>query len=265
MGKFIEILKKVPVFTLILFILFIIIPLPIIVIDILIGLNLLFAIIILFLVLKTDKILKFTSLPVFLYISTVFSLIIYISSVRVILTKGLEYNGSIIILASDLIAGTDNINKLYICFLLLIVFFCIIFVISVKCGVRVAEAAARSTLDSTQKILALETELSSKSISEEEVKYKKMEIIKEIDVFGALDGVSIFIIKSLKLIIMIVIMIIFKASVDYLVHGIDLNTVKITYLRLLIGSGFVFFLPIFILTLVSAIVVTRLWRLKEIH
>jgi len=47
--------------------------------------------------------------------------------------------------------------------------------------------------------------------------------------------------------------------------GIDISIVKITYLRISIGSGFVFFLPFLILTIVSAIFVTRLWKVKEIH
>jgi len=264
MSNIKEMLSKLtisfPAFAVIVIILFIIIPFPAIVLDIFIRINLLFAILILLIILNTKKITDFSFLPAILLISTVFTLAINISIVRTILSGGAEYDGKIIRFLSNLIAGSGDMIQLWIGFAVFYLFLFIEVVIITKGGTRAAEVAARWTLDAMQiRMLAIETEFSAGVITEEQAQIKKLEIQKESDFYGSLDGAMKFISGNTKVTIFIIFLLILSGTViDYLLREAALFEALKTYIQLSIGCGFIFLLPIFIISLAVGISVTRL-------
>ena len=85
------------------------IPLPVIVLDILIGLNLAHAILIFLIALKCKKITDFSLLPIALLVSTIFGLLVNVSSASLILTKGSAFDGQVIRIVASLAAGSGEI------------------------------------------------------------------------------------------------------------------------------------------------------------
>ena len=240
------------------FIIILIIPVPALVLDILMAVNLLFALLLLIIILNTKKTAKFYLLPTSLLLSTFFGLAVNLLAVRLILTKGADFDGRLIKAVASFAAGfgeTGIIISLAL-FLLLVAIHTIVFV---KGCTRVSEVAVRFTLDSMQvKMMAAETEYSSGSISEEEADALKFEIRKESDFYGALDGVSKFISGNEKIrIFIIAVTVIGGILIGTLLRGEAISDAISTYVSLSIGSGFLFMPHGFLLAVMEGIVVTR--------
>jgi flagellar biosynthesis protein FlhA len=263
MKKIKEMLDKLttsfPVFAILLIVLFIVIPFPIIILDIFTGLNFLFAILILLIVLYTKRITEFSLFPTILLVSTVFTLSINISIIRNILLNGSEYNGRIIRFISYLIAGTGETVRLWIGFICLMIFLLLMIIVITKGGNRV-EVAARLTLDSMPaKMMAIDIEYSADIITEEEAQLKKQKIQHESDFYGSLDGVMKFISGNTKVTIFIIILLILSGILIecLLCEAAFLNALKY-YIYISIGSSFVFLFPILIISTAVGVSVTRL-------
>jgi len=187
------------IFGITILVLLIIIPFPAIIIDIFIGINLFFSILIFINIIKTQKNKKIAFLPTFLLLHTIFSIAIAVSITRPILLKGAKFDGLIIRIISNFIAGSGDTLQLYFGFVIFLFFVAITTLIVCKGIVRVAEVAARWTLDSLPgKMMAIDTEYSSGAITEEKVQKRKTEIQDESDYIGAIDGVSKFISGNIK-------------------------------------------------------------------
>ena len=248
-----------PGFAIFITVLFIVIPFPIIILDTIIGLNILFAILILLIVLFIKRIPDFSLFPTALIISTVFTPAINISIIRNILSNGSEYNGHIIRFISYLIAGTGETVRFWIGFICLTMFLSLIIII-VKGVTRVAEVAARFTLDSMQvKMTAIDIEYSVELITEEQAQLRKQEIKKETDFYCSLDVVMKFVSGNTKItILLIIVLILGGILIDCLFReAIFLEALKF-FIYIYIGSGVVFFLPIFVISLAIGVSFTRL-------
>jgi len=248
-------------------VLIILIPFPAMVLDILILLNLIKAFLILLIVLNTKKITDFSLFPTVLLMSTIFGLAINISSVRLILTKGADFDGLTIGLVSSIAAGSGEINSLIVGFAGFIVFAAVVVLVIAKGATRVSEVAACLSLDSMQsKMLAVETEYSSGSIIEEEARKRKTEIQKESDFYCAMDGAVKFISGNVKMTIFIITAIIAGGiAIDTLMHGIAIYDAAKTYIPLSIANGVLFLLPDFLVLLAAEIAVTRLVREDKVE
>jgi len=263
MKKIKEMLGKLTtsflVFAILLIVLFIVIPFPVIILDIFTGLNILFAVLILLIVLNTKRMADFSIFPTALLVSTVFTLAINISIIRNILSNGSEYNGRIIRFISYLIAGTGETARLWSGFILLIIILLLMIIIVTKGGTRLAEVTARFILDSMQvKMMAIEVEYSADEITEEQAKLKKQDIQKESEFYSSLDAVMKFITGNAKIALFFIISIIIGGIIiDHLLHEAVFFEVLKFYIYISIGSSFVFFLPIFIISLAVGISVTR--------
>ncbi|MDR0465616.1 MAG: FHIPEP family type III secretion protein [Treponema sp.] len=246
-------------FAIFLIVLFIVIPFPVIILDIFTGLNILFAVLILLIVLNTKRMTDFSLFPTALLVSTAFTPVINISIIKTILSNGSEYNGRIIRFISYLIAGTGETASLWSGFILLIIILLLMIIIVTKGGTRLTKVAARFKLDSMQvKMMAIEVEYSADEITEGQAQLRKQEIQKESNFYCSLNAVMKFISGNTKFALFFIIYIILGGIIiDYLLHeAVFLEALKF-YLYISIGSGVVFFLPIFIISLAVSISVTR--------
>jgi len=156
-------------------ILIILLPLPAIVLDILIGLNLIQAILILLIVRNNKKITDFSSLPTVLLVSTLFGLAINIFSVRLILVRGAAFDGWAIRTVASLVAGSGEITHLLIGCACFIVIATVVVIMIIRGNTRILEVAARFTLDSLPgKQMGIEAEHDSGAISEREAALSQM-------------------------------------------------------------------------------------------
>jgi flagellar biosynthesis protein FlhA len=219
----------------------------------------------LFIVLYTKKSTVFSPLPTILLISTVFSLAVSISTVRTILTKGVDYEGWVIRFVSNLIGGTGETVQLWIGFAIFLFFAAFIVFIIIKGATRIVEVAARFTLDSMEiKMMKIKEEFSCGSITEEQAQLQKQEILKESDYFGSLDGAMRFVSGNTKVILFLILLtLIGGSSIEHFIRDSALFEAIKIYVHYSIGCGIVFLLPVFLVSLSVGIVVTRLLSQNE--
>jgi len=175
------------------------IPFPGLILDILWGLNLLFALLALIVTLHYKKVNDFLLLPTCLLLLTIFSLLIQISFVRLILTNGEAFYGRIICALSSLMMRSGGIQGLLsgcISFISLLILTSIF--VTNGCT-RMSEVDARFTLDSLPgKQMAIDAEYVSGTITEEEVIARRNDLQRESDFYGSMDGAGKFISGYLK-------------------------------------------------------------------
>ncbi|MDR1868577.1 MAG: flagellar biosynthesis protein FlhA, partial [Treponema sp.] len=191
--------ESFPAVAVIVTVIMLIFPLPTVLLDALMAFNLMFSLLILLIVLYTKKPTEFSLFPTILLVTTVFGLALNISSTRLILSMGARFNGQMIRAFSSFVVGTGGNEGIVIGFIIFIVIIAVQAVVITKGATRVSEVAARFTLDSMQvKMMAVETEYSSGSITEEEAQSRKAQIQKESDFYGSMDGASKFISGNVK-------------------------------------------------------------------
>ena len=237
----------------------VILPLPYILLDALLSMNLVFSLLILLIVLYTQKPTEFSLFPTLLLVATVFSLALNVSSTRLILRDGEAFDGRMILAFSNFVVGTVGIEGIVVGFIIFAIIIAVQVVVITKGATRVSEVAARFTLDSMQvKFMAIETEYSSGSISEEEAQKRKAQVQKESDFYGSMDGASKFISGNVKIgIFVIVINIIGGIIIGVAIHGQSLSAAATTFITLTIGDGLVTQLPALLISTAMGIVVTR--------
>jgi flagellar biosynthesis protein FlhA len=173
--------------------------------DFFMILNLSFSLLVVMIVLFTRRTLDFSSFPTILLIVTVFGLGINISSTRLILTEGEDFGGSVVQAFGNVVVGgggtslggdigPEQIITLVVGIIIFIILIAVQFLVITKGATRVAEVAARFTLDAMPgKQMAIDSALSSGSISEEEAIRKKSDLEMEVGFYGAMDGASKFV------------------------------------------------------------------------
>ena len=159
-----------------------IVPLPTILLDILMALNLLFSVLMLLIVLSTPKATDFASFPTMLLVSTIFGLGLNVSSTRLILGEGQAFDGKMVKAFASFVVGSSGDEGLLIGFVIFIILIAVQAFVITKGASRVAEVAARFTLDAMpMKQAAVEAEYNAGAITEEEARKRKMDVQREAD------------------------------------------------------------------------------------
>ena len=243
----------------VLFVMMIVIPLPSFILDAFMSINLVFGIVVILMVLYTRHALEFSVFPTLLLILTVFGLAINISSTRLILVKGSNFDGKIVRAFGSFVVGSSGTEGFVIGLIIFIIIIIVQVLVITKGSTRVAEVAARFTLDALPgKQMAIEAEYSSGLITEEEATKKKNDLQKEVDFYGAMDGASKFVSGNVKVgIIITLVNIIGGMIVGIALHAETMDIAVNTYIPLAIGDGLVTQLPALLVSTSTGIIVTR--------
>lgn len=236
-----------------------IIPLPTFLLDGFMAINIVLSLLVILTVLYTTRALDFSVFPTLLLVATVFGLALNVSSTRLILAQGEEFDGRIVIAFGNFVVGTSGTEGLVIGIIIFIVLIAVQFIVITKGSTRVAEVAARFTLDALPgKQMAIEAEYNSGAITEEEAAKRKNELEREVDFYGAMDGASKFVQGNVKVGILItVINIIGGIIVGVTLHGETLAQAADTYIRFAVGDGLVTQFPALLIATATGIIVTR--------
>ncbi|MDR2942337.1 MAG: flagellar biosynthesis protein FlhA [Treponema sp.] len=251
--------ESFPATSVIVIVIMLILPLPTILLDALMAVNLMLSLLVLLIVLYTQKPTEFSLFPTMLLVATVFSLALNVSSTRLILRDGINFDGRMVRAFSHFVVGSSGNEGIVIGFIIFIIIIAVQAVVITKGATRVSEVAARFTLDSMQvKMMAVETEYSSGSITEEESQRRKAQIQKESDFYGSMDGASKFISGNVKIGILItVINILGGIIIGMSIHGEPLSIAANNYVSLAIGDGLISQFPALLISTAMGIVVTR--------
>ena len=235
----------------ILFILFI--PIPSALLDLLLIVNFSWALTILLLTFYTDKPLSFSTFPALLLISTLFRLALNVSATRLILSDGDA--GKVIQAMGQYVIHGNYVMGLVV-FLILII---VQFIVVTNGSQRVAEVAARFTLDSMPgKQMSIDADLNMGSISQAEAKSRRSQIEKEANFYGAMDGASKFVKgDAIAGILIILVDIIGGFAIGLIQKGLSLADSIQTYTLLTVGDGLVTQIPALVISTATGIIVTR--------
>ena len=237
----------------------IIFPMPVFFLDLFMGLNLAFALVVLLIVLYSAKPTEFSLFPTVLLVATVFSLALNVTSARLILRYGEAFDGGMILGFSRIVVGAEGTEGIVIGFLLLIIFIAVQLAVITKGATRISEVAARFALDGMPvKMMAIDAELSSGVISEEEAQRRKLQVQKESDFYASMDGASKFISGYVKVGIFIILLEMIAGMILGVTRdGMSMGDAAAVFVNLAIGDGLVTQLPTFLISTAMGIVVTR--------
>ena len=230
-----------------------ILPVPAEVLDFLLAINISLSIIVLLVAFYALKPLEFAVFPGMLLILTLFRLALNVASTRLILSQG--YAGSLIeAFGSFMISGNFVIG--IIIFAVLVI---INFVVITKGATRIAEVSARFTLDAMPgKQMAIDADLNSGLITDEEAKQRREETSNESDFYGAMDGASKFVRGDVIAGLLITfINIIGGLIIGTVQQGMPIADAAAKYTLLTVGDGLVSQIPALLISTASGIIVTR--------
>ena len=240
-------------------VMFMIIPIPSFLLDILLVLNISLSIIILVITMNIQEALEFSIFPSLLLITTLFRLGMNISSTRLILRdgaiKGQEAAGNVIGAFSELITA----GNVVIGFLIFIIIVLVQLIVITKGAERVSEVAARFTLDAMPgKQMAIDADLNSGMIDEQTARMRRNKIQREADFYGAMDGAT-KIVKgdSTMSIILSLVNLVGGIVIGMVQGGMDFSSVLDTYARLTVGDGLVSQIPALMISTATGMIVTR--------
>lgn len=237
---------------------FMLIPIPTFLLDLGLAISILFSIFILMLVLAIKKPLEFSTFPTVLLISTALRLGLNIAATRLILAHGhdgtdsagaiIQAFGGLIISGSYVVGG--------IVFAILVI---INFVVITKGSGRIAEVAARFSLDAMPgKQMAIDSDLSSGLITEEEAKIRRKELEQESGFFGAMDGAAKFVRgDAIAALLIVFINIIGGIVIGTVQEGMSIGDAAQTYTVLTIGEGLVSQVPALIVSISAGLLVSK--------
>ena len=236
-----------------------IIPLPTFLLDTLQAGNLVLSLLIILIVLYTKRPLDFSIFPSLLLVTTILGLALNVSSTRLILAQGSNFGGRIIRAFGRFVVGTTGTEGLVIGLIIFIIIVAVQFIVITKGATRVAEVAARFTLDSLPgKQMAIDAEYNSGAITEEEMHTRKQDLQRESDFYGAMDGASKFVSGNVTVGILITMVnIIGGMIVGMTLHGESLQVAVNTYVSLTIGDGLVSQFPALLVSTATGLIVTR--------
>ena len=235
-----------------------VLPLPTIMLDVLFTLNLALSMMVLLVSLNARRPLDFSVFPTVLLLTTLFRLALNVASTRIILLQGHtgpEAAGKVIESFGNFLVG-GNYTVGLVVFLILVI---INFVVITKGAGRIAEVAARFTLDSMPgKQLAVDADLNAGFISESEARSRRAEISRESDFYGAMDGASKFVRgDAVAAIIILLVNLIGGVTVGLLQHDLGMTEALGRYALLTIGDGLVTQIPALIISTAAGLVVSR--------
>ena len=248
-------------------VLMLLIPVPGVLLDFLMILNISISVIVLLVVLYTPKSSDFTSFPRVLLFATLYGLALNVCSTRLILTKASvtgyrNFPGNMLKAFSSIVTGDNPMNPSTTGLVIGMVIFVILIIIQVivitKGATRVSEVAARFSLDAmNQKFFAVDSELNSGYITDEQARDKKAAIQRDIDFYSSMDGASKFVSGNVKAGIFITaIDLIAGIIAGVAIGGMQFGDAASTYSRLTIGDGLLGQLPSLLLSFATGLIVT---------
>ena len=235
-------------------VLFLIIPLPTAVLDFLLIINIGLSIMILMITMNISEALEFSIFPSLLLVTTLFRLGLNVSTTRAILSNG--GNAGTVIKNFGQLITSGNIVIGVVIFIIIVL---VQFIVITKGAERVSEVAARFTLDAMPgKQMAIDADLSSGMITEQEARERRQKVQKEADFYGAMDGAT-KIVKGDAIMSILITLINFIGGVliGLLTDGGDFTTVLSTYSIATIGDGLVSQLPALMISTATGMIVTR--------
>ncbi|WP_127531902.1 flagellar biosynthesis protein FlhA [Paenibacillus kobensis] len=234
-------------------VLMMVIPVPTLLMDVLLIINISIALMILLISMNTKDALQFSIFPSVLLITTLFRLALNVSTTRNILAK--HEAGEVVETFGNWVAGGE-IAIGFIVFLILVV---VQFIVITKGSERVAEVAARFTLDAMPgKQMSIDADLNAGLINEQQAKERRSKIEREADFYGAMDGASKFVKgDAIAAIVILFINLIGGFIVGMAIHGMGFSDALHTYSILTIGDGLVSQIPALLISTASGMIVTR--------
>jgi flagellar biosynthesis protein FlhA len=242
-----------------------VLPLPPFMLDLFFTFNIAISVIVMLVAINVIKPLDFSVFPTVLLITTLLRLSLNVASTRVVLLEGHTGPGAagkvIESFGHFLVGGNYAVG--IVVFAILVI---INFVVITKGAGRVAEVAARFTLDAMPgKQMAIDADLNAGLIGEDEARKRRATIAEEADFFGSMDGASKFVRgDAVAGILIMFINIIGGLFVGVLQHNLDLGTAAKTYTLLTIGDGLVAQIPALIISIAAGMVVTRVGDTQDL-
>jgi len=230
-----------------------ILPMPHWMLDLFLCANIGIAFSILLVTMYTNHSLEFSSFPSLLLMTTLFRLALNISATRLILLHGSA--GAVIAAFGNVVVGGNYVVGIVV-FIILVI---IQFVVITNGAGRVAEVAARFTLDAMPgKQMAIDADLNAGVIDEAEAQRRRKEIARESDFYGAMDGATKFVRgDAIAAIIMIIINVLGGFAVGVAQRGMDLMQAMQTYTLLTVGEGLVTQIPALLVSTATGLMVTK--------
>jgi flagellar biosynthesis protein FlhA len=234
-------------------VLLLVVPVPAVLLDLLIIINILLGLVTLLTTMFVKKPLDFSVFPSLLLVATLFRLGLNVASTRLVLGDG--YAGQVIASFGQVAVGGSIIIGAVI-FLILVV---IQFVVVTKGAERVAEVGARFTLDAMPgKQMAIDADLNAGLITDTQARERRAEVSAEADFYGAMDGASKFVKgDAIAGIIIIIINLIGGIGIGMIQRGMGIGEAMSTYSLLTIGDGLVTQIPALLMAVSTGMIVTR--------
>jgi flagellar biosynthesis protein FlhA len=230
-----------------------IIPLPTLLLDFLLIFNISVSLLILLVAMNTKEALDFSIFPTVLLITTLFRLALNVSTTRSILSKA--DGGEVIETFGSFVIGGNPVVG-FVVFLILVV---IQFIVITKGSERVAEVAARFTLDAMPgKQMSIDADMNAGLITEQEARERRRKIEQESDFYGAMDGASKFVKgDAIAGIVILLINVIGGFIIGMSIHGMGFAEAASTFTLLSVGDGLVSQVPALLISTATGITVTR--------
>jgi flagellar biosynthesis protein FlhA len=241
-----------------------VLPLPPFILDLLFTFNIAFSLLILLVTIYTLRPLDFAVFPSVLLVATLLRLSLNVASTRVVLLEGhtgSDAAGKVIEAFGEFVIG-GNYAVGMVVFIILVI---INFVVVTKGAGRVSEVSARFTLDAMPgKQMAIDADLNAGLINQEEARARRQEVSREADFYGSMDGASKFVRgDAVAGILILLINVIGGLIVGMLQHGLPFSEALHNYTLLAIGDGLVAQIPSLLLSVGSAMIVTRVSSSNE--
>ena len=237
---------------------FMILPLPSFVLDLLLSFNITFSVVILLVGMYIIHPLQLSSFPTILLLATLFRLSLNIASTRIILLNGAEGTsaaGQVIQAFGSFVVGGNYLVGIIVFLILVIINFMVI----TKGAGRIAEVAARFTLDAMPgKQMSIDADLNAGLITEDEARKRREDIAREAEYYGAMDGANKFVRgDAIAGIIITLINILGGLTIGVLQNGMNFGDAAQNYTLLTVGDGLVSQIPALIVSTSAGIIVSR--------
>jgi flagellar biosynthesis protein FlhA len=235
-----------------------VLPLPVVLLDFFFVLNILLSLVILMVALYAYRPLDFSSFPSLLLIATIFRLALNVASTRVVLSEGHtghEAAGKVIQAFGEFVIAGNFIVGILVFAILVI----INLVVITKGAGRVSEVSARFTLDAMPgKQMAIDADLNAGLLTPDQARARRAEVAAEADFYGSMDGAGKFVKgDAMAGILILVINIVGGILIGTLQHDMAMGEAAQTYVLLSIGDGLVAQIPALLLSIATAVIVTR--------
>lgn len=235
-----------------------VVPLPPLILDLLFTVNILTGLIIIMVSVNVSRPLEFSSFPSILLLATMLRLSLNVASTRVVLVnghQGPDAAGQVIAAFGEFVIGGNYV----VGFIIFVILMIINFIVVTKGAGRVSEVIARFTLDALPgKQMAIDADLNAGVIDQAGAKLRREEISQESDFFGSMDGASKFVRgDAIAGVLILIINIIGGLAIGVAQYGLTLSQAGEIYVLLTIGDGLVAQIPSLLLSLSTAIIVTR--------